>query len=198
MYSDNNIPITTCMSTPSVIFASRSIPMPKLILNTPSENQIDSHEQLTLAQILFPLNPLEKEISFDNSNETLIETLNSLKNSILSQKYPNESIEKSRRHHNFVLSKSETGSCLINNNIGNNDSGRSSVKDSYGPCDNERSFKNENEYICTKVERIRKIKKYKEKLAKWRKVHPISRKFEGRRKVAFEKRRKNGRFSKQS
>ena len=168
MYSDNNIPIATCISTPSVIFASRSIPTPKFILNTPPENQIGSHEQLTLAQILFPLSPLEKEIPLDNSNGTLIDTLNSLKDSILSQKYPNESIEKSQRHHEFVVSKSETESCLINNNIGNNDSARSSVKDSYGPCDKERSFKNESEYIFTKVERIRKIRKDKEKLAKWR------------------------------
>lgn len=51
--------------------------------------------------------------------------------------------------------------------------------------------------IYTKVERQRKIRKYKEKLKRWRKLHPISRSFEGRRKVAFTKNRSNGRFSKQ-
>lgn len=48
----------------------------------------------------------------------------------------------------------------------------------------------------SKVERQHKIKKYKEKLKKWRKFHPINRNFEGRRRVAFEKIRHNGRFAK--
>lgn len=51
--------------------------------------------------------------------------------------------------------------------------------------------------IYTKVERKHKIRKYKEKLKRWRDLHPISRSFEGRRKVAFTKARSNGRFSKQ-
>ena len=50
----------------------------------------------------------------------------------------------------------------------------------------------------TPIERQRKIKKYKDKLGKWRAEHPINRKFNGRRKVAFLKQRFNGRFSKSS
>lgn len=48
----------------------------------------------------------------------------------------------------------------------------------------------------TRVERKRRIMKYKEKQKKWRKLHPLSRNFEGRRRIAFEKVRKNGKFTK--
>ncbi len=48
----------------------------------------------------------------------------------------------------------------------------------------------------TVSERQRRIKKYKDKLKKWRAEHPVSRKFDGRRKVAFIKYRLNGRFAK--
>ena len=49
---------------------------------------------------------------------------------------------------------------------------------------------------CSKAERIVKIRKYKDKLKKWRERHPVSRDFGGRRQVAFNKRRVNGRFAK--
>ena len=50
--------------------------------------------------------------------------------------------------------------------------------------------------LYSKIERFRKIKKYKAKVRKRRLDHPISRKFGGRSKIAFEKHRKNGRFAK--
>ncbi len=52
--------------------------------------------------------------------------------------------------------------------------------------------------LYSALERQRKIRKYKEKLKKWRGQHPISRKFDGRRRVAFVKNRLNGRFAKLS
>ena len=48
---------------------------------------------------------------------------------------------------------------------------------------------------CGGIERLLKIRRYKEKLKKWRAVHPINRSFAGRRRVAFTKSRVNGRFS---
>lgn len=48
----------------------------------------------------------------------------------------------------------------------------------------------------TRAERRLKIKKFKEKLKRRRTTHPIVRVFEGRRKIAFAKRRHNGRFAK--
>ena len=50
----------------------------------------------------------------------------------------------------------------------------------------------------TVAERRLKIRKYKEKLVKWRLGHPLSRKFDGRKKIAFAKYRRNGRFAKKS
>ena len=44
--------------------------------------------------------------------------------------------------------------------------------------------------------RQQKIAYYKQKLKKWRALHPISRKFEGRRGVALNKGRKDGKFGK--
>lgn len=48
----------------------------------------------------------------------------------------------------------------------------------------------------TIMERLKKIGKYKAKLKIWREKHPISKTFEGRRQVAFQKARLNGRFAK--
>jgi len=48
----------------------------------------------------------------------------------------------------------------------------------------------------TRSQRRRKIQNYKEKLKRRRATHPIVRKFEGRRKIAFTKQRLNGRFTK--
>ena len=48
----------------------------------------------------------------------------------------------------------------------------------------------------TVTERQCKIKRYKEKVKRRRAIHPISRTFNGRRNVAFAKKRVNGRFSK--
>ena len=50
--------------------------------------------------------------------------------------------------------------------------------------------------LYTVIERQKRIRKYKEKLAKWREDHPVNRNFEGRRRIAFEKQRINGRFIK--
>ena len=50
--------------------------------------------------------------------------------------------------------------------------------------------------IYTRIERKKKIKKYKEKIGRWRQNHPVNRKFEGRHKVAIKKYRCNGRFAK--
>lgn len=48
----------------------------------------------------------------------------------------------------------------------------------------------------TLEERRKKIMRYKDKLNRWRRMHPISRAFSGRRKIAFLKQRNNGRFTK--
>jgi DNA mismatch repair ATPase MutL len=50
----------------------------------------------------------------------------------------------------------------------------------------------------TLSERREKILKYKLKLQKWRRRHPVSKKFQGRSKVASTKPRINGRFVKKS
>jgi hypothetical protein len=50
--------------------------------------------------------------------------------------------------------------------------------------------------MYTIPERQKRIKKYKAKLKKWRSNHPLSRRFDGRRQVAFKKCRLNGKFSK--
>ena len=47
-----------------------------------------------------------------------------------------------------------------------------------------------------KRNREMKIRRYKEKVKKWREKHPVSRRFEGRRKVATTKYRLNGKFAK--
>lgn len=50
--------------------------------------------------------------------------------------------------------------------------------------------------MYTIPERQKRIKKYKAKLKKWRSSHPLSRRFDGRREVAFKKSRLNGKFAK--
>eukprot|EP00825_Cyclidium_porcatum_P050428 TRINITY_DN8996_c0_g1_i2.p2 TRINITY_DN8996_c0_g1~~TRINITY_DN8996_c0_g1_i2.p2 ORF type:complete len:144 (+),score=29.43 TRINITY_DN8996_c0_g1_i2:125-556(+) len=58
----------------------------------------------------------------------------------------------------------------------------------------------EQKYIgsYTKKERMQKIQKYKQKIEKWKKAHPVSRKFKGRSAIASIKPRVNGRFIKMS
>ena len=49
--------------------------------------------------------------------------------------------------------------------------------------------------MYTLAERQVKIRRYKEKIRKWRLLHPVNRTFEGRREIAFTKPRFNGRFA---
>jgi len=57
-----------------------------------------------------------------------------------------------------------------------------------------RYFKKIGKYTLS--ERSKKIMKYKLKLAKRRQMHPISKKFNGRKSVALNKFRLNGKFAK--
>ena len=52
--------------------------------------------------------------------------------------------------------------------------------------------------LLTIQERLKKITYYKMKLQRWRKAHPVSRKFKGRERIAFVKYRINGKFAKKT
>ena len=49
--------------------------------------------------------------------------------------------------------------------------------------------------MYTMAERQLKIRRFKNKIKKWRALHPLNRAFEGRRQIAFTKPRLNGRFA---
>ncbi len=61
---------------------------------------------------------------------------------------------------------------------------------SAGGCEDQRKVG-----LYTITERSRRILYYKRKLKKWRAEHPVSRVFRGRKKVAFNKPRVNGKFA---
>jgi len=58
------------------------------------------------------------------------------------------------------------------------------------------SMREKNPGTYDKIERINKILKYKAKQRNWRRLHPVSKRFEGRSSVAGQKYRIKGKFVK--
>eukprot|EP00826_Nyctotherus_ovalis_P052342 TRINITY_DN6619_c0_g2_i3.p1 TRINITY_DN6619_c0_g2~~TRINITY_DN6619_c0_g2_i3.p1 ORF type:complete len:194 (+),score=43.46 TRINITY_DN6619_c0_g2_i3:218-799(+) len=183
--------LSTYMATPTLTCSPCDFsPLAPHCLTSPSldlQNGL-SHEQVTTMQILFPgketKENLQKSIV---SSEFLDSELNYLRLLILSQPNP-------------VLAQQFPQDLPLADN-----QPQISFAMTVGMKEKELESKEQNASeditekkvgIYTKVERERKIRKYKKKLKKWRTLHPISRNFEGRRRVAFTKIRNNGRFFK--
>lgn len=58
------------------------------------------------------------------------------------------------------------------------------------------SMREKNPGVYNKTERINKILKYKGKIRKWRRAHPVNKRFSGRSSVAGQKNRIRGKFVK--
>lgn len=186
----------TYMFTPTVAYSPSKLEFPPfacssnlalgicslLTLDLQEENK---YEQAITTQILFPgkenKESIKKSIIKDKSIDN---ELNKLRTIILSQVISKDMCRVPEKN---IELKDESIDLLSSFDF----KGRSLVK-----CENEIALKDEKVGIYSKVERQHKIRKYKEKLRQWRVVHPLSRKFEGRRRVAFLKTRNNGRFTK--
>lgn len=189
MNAENLYLVPTYMSTPTVAYSPSKSKLPiftgfsNLILDLQSE---DKYEQMITTQILFPgkesKESTKKSIIVDKSIDN---ELSKLRTIILSQVIDKDIY---RLPEKTIELKDESIGLLPIFDVKR----RALVK-----CENEMPLEDEERVgIYTKVERQRKIRKYKEKLKRWRVLHPLSRKFDGRRRVAFSKTRNNGRFAK--
>ncbi len=161
------------------------------------------------AQILFPsrTNSFHSLKTSVTSDPQLDQELNSLKQSILSQK------DVSNEHQEKLFFQLLDGLSCDHTTLSNTSpdllrslpgfsclAGSSTFSSAFTlrRTAEGRLMREARVGLYSALERQRKIRRYKEKLKTWRAHHPISRKFDGRRRVAFVKNRLNGRFSKLS
>ena len=151
----------------------------------------NENDRLKMAEILFSKQfstekPKKSSIEID---EWTLSELEYMKNIIL-----NQNMIKTKMHENIKDIEGNEKEHSLNPLQGTT----SNTGDTNSPIINYKKTHKEEERIglYSKIERLKKIKKYKEKVRKRRLDHPISRKFGGRSRIAFEKQRKNGRFAK--
>lgn len=181
----------TIAQSPSKLKVSAFSFMPKLSLDLQDDVR---HEQILAAQILFPEKESKERLKRSVvMSEALDGELNFLRALILSQgtcttdeHFPALPHKSSPSRDRPVLVLSHFGTVEENGLQG---------KVPVDP-ENDEDAQENGPGAYTKVERQRRIRKYKDKLQRRRKVYPLSRRFEGRRRVAFAKARNNGRFAK--
>ena len=159
-------------------------------LDNKSEPIVNTNSDIILAKAFFPKKSYNEAYTEKKNmlTETLMKDLNRLKTSILCQTSPKTSF-------GFLESENKlsTSVTIQRKKTLDSDSPR---QHNVSETTSKQDIREVRIGIYTLVERKHKIRKYKEKLKKWRSIHPINRNFEGRRKVAFAKKRFNGRFQK--
>ena len=194
MNKENLRVVLTHSSTPTIACSPTKSRFPlfnglfNLTLDLQSE---PNYDQMITKQILFPGKEnkeiLKKSIAISQS---LDNELNSLRTLILKQKFCKEF---SQIDEKVAEKKDEVARLLSTLNVERKDTLET---ENQMIIEDEKVTEEKRVGIYTKVERLHKIRKYKEKLKRWRTLHPLSRNFEGRRRVAFSKARNNGRFAK--
>lgn len=166
--------------------------------NTPASNQILqdeitpklSKEKVIIAHILFPT--LRRRLSnsqFSMScDPSLDQELEVLKNTMLSQSFADLQKQSTADGSPSIGSINQQLFAYSQNTETTNGA----------LCHQEKNIGDGQKKVgaYTLIERQKRIIKYKAKLKKWRALHPLSRKFDGRRQVAFKKCRLNGKFAK--
>eukprot|EP00826_Nyctotherus_ovalis_P060524 TRINITY_DN8503_c0_g1_i6.p1 TRINITY_DN8503_c0_g1~~TRINITY_DN8503_c0_g1_i6.p1 ORF type:complete len:200 (+),score=12.37 TRINITY_DN8503_c0_g1_i6:221-820(+) len=187
----------TYMYTPTVVHSPSKLKvsafsfMPNLSLDLQGDAR---HEQILTAQILFPDRESKEQLNRSLVMSGVLEKeLNSLKALILSQ-----STCITGKHFPCLPRKSSPSRecpALAFAPFGATEENGLEHRVPVDP-EKDKDAQEDRLELYTKVERQRKIRKYKDKLQRRRKLHPLSRRFEGRRRVAFAKARNNGRFAK--
>ncbi|KRX06437.1 hypothetical protein PPERSA_05050 [Pseudocohnilembus persalinus] len=119
----------------------------------------------------------------DSGNTLQQEYINFLRNSMLEQ-FKKDNIDSDLNQNSQIMN---------HNNINNNHQD-DHFKYNYNKMAQQQGIKKIGSYSIE--ERAKKIKKYKDKLLRWKQAHPISRQFSGRSQVANKKPRIKGRFVK--
>lgn len=183
--------LPTCMATPTMTCSPCDLGA--LVPHCLTSSSLDlqngfDHDQIATMKILFPGKEIKENLQKSVvSSESLDNELNYLRLLILSQ--PNFVLTQ-QLSLSLPLTGQQPGTFFA-----------AAVEAEEKPLESEEQNASDDATekrvgIYTKVEREGKIRRYKEKLKKWRALHPVSRNFEGRRRVAFNKSRNNGRFFK--